>query len=471
MQRLSLEEAHAREWDVVIAGTSFSSMFFGHGLPDYLNVLFVEKGGDYPHSDQLAGGWAVREHFKQRNSSSLEKSWVAFTLFGGNSNYWWGNTPRLHPDDFHMKSKFGAGEDWPFTYETLEPYWAKAEDIIEVSGGESEHILPRKTPFPFPAHTPSRADIALRKSSSLWVPVPTAISNGGSRPVCCVNGVCRICPIDSKFTVLNGFERLAHPRAHYLLDTEVRAVDIEAGHASGVRVRGANGTELRLRANTVALGTNGIFNAAILLRSDVQNHALGKYLHEQGEVDALVDTANIKSFYGGTSETGHGYHFYHDIDRSSQAAVLLETVNAPASIRRERGKWANRIHMRLTVDDIPLAENRVLLEDNEPVIEWTGYSDYAKRGLERAATGLPEIIPDTIEHIEMDTENIKTQAHIQGTHRMGFSSEDSVVDDRLRLHDVPNLFALGSGAFPSCSPSNPSLTISALSLRASEAVA
>ncbi|MCG7519778.1 GMC oxidoreductase [Ruegeria sp. Ofav3-42] len=53
---------------------------------------------------------------------------------------------------------------------------------------------------------------------------------------------------------------------------------------------------------------------------------------------------------------------------------------------------------------------------------------------------------------------------------MGLSAEGSFADDRLRLHSAPNVFFLGSGAFPTCSPANPSLTISALALRASEAV-
>lgn len=469
MRLLSLEQASARDWDVVIAGSSFSAMFFAHGLPDHLNILFVEKGQDYSHADQIAHGWAVREKIEQRNSSGAPKEWVAFTLFGGNSNYWWGNTPRLHPDDFILKSKFGIGEDWPITYDDLEPFWIQAEEMIEVCGGQSDHILPRSAPFPYPPHAPSRSDIALREYSPLWVPLPSATSNGGSRARCCANGVCRICPVDAKFTILNGFERLEHPGAHYLLGTEVRTVDIEGGQARAVQVKTADGAEARLRGNTIALGTNGIFNAAILLRSGIKNKALGAYLHEQGEVDIILDTANIKAFYGGASETGHGYHFYHDIDRSEAGAVLIETVNAPVSIRREQGKWANRLHLRLTVDDIPMAENRVLLEDDEPVIEWVGYTDYAMRGLRRAIDGLPDIIPDTVEDLIVD-EKIRTQAHIQGTHRMGPSAQSSVVDDRLRLHGVPNLFVLGSGAFPTCSPANPSLTISALSLRASEVV-
>ncbi|WP_170464350.1 GMC oxidoreductase [Ruegeria arenilitoris] len=429
----------------------------------------MEKGLKYTHSDQVKNGPAVQETITQRNTSGLKKNWLAFTLLGGNSNYWWGNVPRFHPDDFVLNSKFGVGLDWPITYQDLEPYWERVEDIIEVAGGQSLDILPRRRPFPYPAHTPSRADLALQESSPLWVPASNATSNGGSRPTCCVNGVCRTCPIDSKFTVLNGFDKLNHPGSHYLLGSEVRTVDIEGGHARSVRVKGSDGKEARLRASTIALGTNAIFNAAILQRSDVRNDALGNYLHEQAVVKVLVDTANIKAFFGGTSETGLGYHFYHDIDRSTAAAALFETVNAPVSVRQEPGKWANRIHLRVAVEDLPIAGNRVVLENYEPVIEWTGYTSYAKRGVERAIAGLPDIIPDRIENLE-STGILPSDAHIQGTHRMGLSARDSVVDDRLRLHSAPNVFVLGSGAFPTCSPANPSLTLSALALRASEVV-
>lgn len=470
MRRVSLAEASSREWDVILAGTSIASTFFGHGLPEGLNVLFVEKGADFPHGEQIQKGWGVREEFVQRNSSGYEKQWVAFTLFGGNSNYWWANTPRLHPDDFVLQSKFGVGRDWPFTYDDLEPYWTRAEQIMEVAGGGSEHILPRSRPFPFPAHAPSRSDAVLRESSPLWVPLPTAISNGGSRPNCCVNGVCGICPIDAKFTVLNGLDTLAHPQAHLLLDTEVRALDFEAGKATAVLVRGQDGKETRLRGNVFALGTNAIFNAAILTRSGVANDALGKYLHEQAAQNVTIDTANIKAFFGGTSETGHSYHFYHEIDRSQASAVLIETLNAPPRIRPEPGRWANRLVMRLIAEDLPRPENRVVLEDDAPSIEWIGYHDYAIRGLERAIEGLPGIIPDVIEELTVSPLS-PSEAHIQGTHRMGLSQGDSVVDDRLRLHAAPNVFALGSGAFPTCSPANPTLTIAALSLRAAEVVA
>jgi choline dehydrogenase-like flavoprotein len=469
MERLSLAEAASRNWDVVVAGTSFASMFFGHALPRGLSVLFVEKGGHYPLAAQLASGWAVREDIPQRNSSGHPKDWLAFTLFGGNSNYWWGDTPRQHPDDFRLHSLAGVGMDWPFGYADLEPYYERCEALIEVAGGGSEHILPRRSPLPYPPHVLSRSDVALFASSDLWVPIPTARSNGGSRARCCANGVCGTCPVDAKFTMLNGFERLVHPNARFLLDTEVRALELRDGRAEAVEVRDATGATARLRARVFALGTNAIFNAAILLRSGLSNDALGRYLHEEAAKEILIDTRTMTNYFGGTSETAHGYHFYHGADRAEAAAVLLENVNAPASIRPEIGRWTNRVRLRAVAEDLPKPENRVLLENDAPVIEWTGHHDYALRGLDRAIERLAEVIPDEIEALQVSPV-WSSQAHIQGTHRMGPSAEESVVDDRLRLHQAPNVFALGAGAFPTCSPANPSLTIAALSLRAAEVV-
>jgi choline dehydrogenase-like flavoprotein len=45
-----------------------------------------------------------------------------------------------------------------------------------------------------------------------------------------------------------------------------------------------------------------------------------------------------------------------------------------------------------------------------------------------------------------------------------------VVDRHLRAHDHGNLFLLGSGVFPSIGSANPTLTITALALRAADTI-
>ena len=47
---------------------------------------------------------------------------------------------------------------------------------------------------------------------------------------------------------------------------------------------------------------------------------------------------------------------------------------------------------------------------------------------------------------------------------MGESKATSVVDKQCLHHQFRNLIVLGSGNFPSASPSNPSLTIASLSM-------
>lgn len=60
--------------------------------------------------------------------------------------------------------------------------------------------------------------------------------------------------------------------------------------------------------------------------------------------------------------------------------------------------------------------------------------------------------------------------HIVGTHRMGKSKEDSVVNEDMRTWDHGNLFLVGCGNMPTLGTSNPTLTMSALTFKAAEAI-
>ena len=462
---LSLEAAARERWDVVIAGTSFSAMFFAHGLSPGLRVLFIEKGRHYSHDEWLGEHPSLGESFAESKASTQAKVWVANTLFGGNSNCWFGQSPRMHPSDFRLRSLYGVGTDWPFDYNRIEPYYTEVEDLMEVAGGGSDGHLPRSRPFPFPPHRPSDTDFRLRaERGDIWHAVPSARSNGGSRPICCVNGICSTCPIDAKFTILNGLPRLAPAlTASLVLETEVRAVDLAGGQANGVMVRGRDGRESFIAADVVALATNAIFNVAILMRSGHAAESLGRYLHEQGSLSLSIDIGH-PNYFGGTSITGHCYGFYDGPHRAERAAVLVENFNVPAGRRAGPGGWAERGLIKVIAEDPPHPRKRgVFGETGEPELVWKGHDDYMYRGIARARERLSEILPFPLERIvsEDATDN---EAHIQGAHRMGTDPVISVVDPGQRVHGVANLLALGAGSFPSCSPANPTLTLSALAL-------
>lgn len=464
---ISLQDARATQWDVVIVGSSFAAIFFLYGLPAGLSVLVVEQGKVARHDELLFREPNPNEIVPVDNQAGREKGWVKSLVFGGNSNCWWGQTPRFHPSDFDVKSRFGIAEDWPVSYDDLQSSYGEVEQIMEIAGGGDTHILPRSGAYPYPPHTPSRSDAFLQQNDPLWVPGATARSNGGSRSTCCATGICHHCPIDAKFSILNAVDKFTRPGAFLLKETEAVRVVHDGGIATGLVVQ-SGGAEHVIMAQRVGLGANAIFNAAILLRSDFRSPAIGRYLHEQTSVEVEIDTP-IQNFFGGTSITGLGYHFYHDFDRRDKAAVLMQNFNVPASIRPLKDRWTERLTVKLVAEDIPQPENRVVLDGRNPKIEWIGHHQYSYDGLAYAMDNLSAAFPTALEAVRIVHEPV-TEAHIQGTTRMGDDPASSVIDRDLRLHEATNVWVLGAGAFPSCSPANPTLTLAALSLRASRAL-
>lgn len=61
--------------------------------------------------------------------------------------------------------------------------------------------------------------------------------------------------------------------------------------------------------------------------------------------------------------------------------------------------------------------------------------------------------------------------HHIGTTRMGSNPENSVVDANCKVHHVDNLFIASSSVFPTSSQANPTLTITAISLRLADHIA
>ncbi len=66
----------------------------------------------------------------------------AIRVGGGTTLHWLGTTPRMLPNDFRLKEKYGRAMDWPIDYDTLKPYYEMAEFEIGVSGNVSAQQYP-----------------------------------------------------------------------------------------------------------------------------------------------------------------------------------------------------------------------------------------------------------------------------------------------------------------------------------------
>ncbi|MCG8575073.1 MAG: GMC family oxidoreductase [Flavobacteriales bacterium] len=101
------------------------------------------------------GQWSVESTYE-----SGKDMWNGSAV-GGSSNFMSAYFHRLKPKDFRLLSEYGPIEganvvDWPISYDELEPYYAKVEQVVGVSGKvvPHKHQEPRSTPdFPYPPLT------------------------------------------------------------------------------------------------------------------------------------------------------------------------------------------------------------------------------------------------------------------------------------------------------------------------------
>jgi choline dehydrogenase-like flavoprotein len=472
-------------YDLIVVGSSFSASFFLHRYLERMpraRVLVLERGIMNTHAWQLDGGRqklnaAAERAFVNRTPG---KDWTFLHTFGGNSNCWYGCTPRMLPDDFRLYSKFGVGVDWPIQYDELEPYYCDAEDIMEVAGPVMDDTpFPRSRPYPQGPHRFTAVDALFKRTfpRELFVqPCARPSHATEKRPACCANVSCHLCPIDSKFTVLNELAHLYEdPRVKLVLDACVQAVEVEGGRvAKGVRYV-HKGREETAVAEVVVLGANALFNPHILIRSGLDHPELGRGLGEQVGTHVIAHLDGVENFGGGTWVIGHWYglHGLYDRSRADRAAALVELVNLP-QLRQERGKERQVALMRVIYENLRRGDNRVTVSTDDPTkpeVSYAGHSDYTQRGLDSLRAELPRRLAALpVDEIFFSPRPFTTEAHIMGTTVMGSDPGTSVVDPNQVHQSIRNLLVLGSGTFPTMAPANPTLTISALALRAADFV-
>jgi choline dehydrogenase-like flavoprotein len=470
-------------YHIVAIGSGFATSFF---LDSYLrqspgraSVLVLERGPFIPHATRLE-----RRMVQQPADGSVLtrvgnplKEWIFTIGFGGSSNAWWACTPRQHPNDFKLKTLYGVGRDWPISYDDLEEDYCLAEEVMQVSGPSGEYPYPRSRPYPQPPHNFTDPDRLLkRKYPTLFFNQPTARARiaTGSRPPCCANAFCDLCPEDAKFTIENGFPALYKaPGITLLTDAEVTAIEINAGTASGVRYR-RDGREIAVNADLVVLGANAIFNPFLMLKSGMDHPLLGRRLAEQASTYVDIDLKGVENFQGSTSITGHGYMFYDGDHRRERGACLVESWNDPR-FRLEPGRWRERLRVKLIVEDLPQEAHRVdidPLQPSRPRATFHDFSPYAQKTIARVHQMVGEMVSGLpVERIFPPTGLSHSDGHIECTTVMGTDPKDSVVDASLISHQVRNLLVLGASTFPTAAPANPTLTVAALSIYAARRLA
>ena len=472
------------KYDLIIVGSGFASSFF---LKKYLEkssskvkVLVLERGVLFPYTERLKQERGEKLSmptpilFSQATykTNNEDKPWVFDPNFGGSSNCWTGCTPRFLPNDFKIKTLYGVGQDWPLSYEDLEPYYTEAEAIMAIGGPE---ITPFRmsNKYPLKPQKLSTVDKLLQqKYGDLYISQPTARATEptGNRNACCSSAVCKLCPVDSKFTIENTLSNIyTDPRVEIKYNCQVFSMNTQQNVAKSV-LYFQGGVIREVQGEVIALGANPLFNAHILLGAGDENKFTGKGLCEQVGTFAYLYFDDLDNVGGSSIISANGYMLYDGDHRKDYAACLIENFNDPF-IRNEYGKWRKMAKLKFIFEDLPNDKNKVALGEDPllPVIEYSTHDPYVDRAMDQLKGNIEStfsFLP--LEKIEMDGFFQKTEYHICSTTRMSETVSEGVVDKNLIHHQFRNVFVLGSGAYPSITPANPTLTLSALSLRAAD---
>src|SRR5437764_1426544 len=189
---------------------------------------------------------------------------------------------RAHPEDFRRRTLEGEHEgadlqDWPLTFEDLEPYYEEVEDALQIAGPTFYPWGKRRKRYPQREHElNASAQMLVRGCTRLGIPVaPAPIATLSAphkdRPPCVYRGFCNYgCTTNAKSSILVTYI----PRA-IAAGAEVRPNAMVAqiehndrGRVTGILYFRKRSRELfRQRAKTVVVAGYAVETPRLLLNS------------------------------------------------------------------------------------------------------------------------------------------------------------------------------------------------------------
>ena len=429
---------------------------------------------------------------------------------------------RYLPQDFRMRSTYGAPagsslEDWPISYDDLEPYYEKAEYEIGISGDDSGTPFhgPRRRPLPMPPLPPNREfqilEPAARRLGLHPFPIPMARNsvpyNGRGPCMRCRWCVGFACEVDAKNGSQNTVIPVALGTGNCELRTECMAREILAddrGRARGVAYYDADGRLQEQPSDIVVVSACAIESARLLLNSQSRlfpdglgnrHDQVGRNLqghHYTGatgffDFDTYDDVGPgasiaVSDYNHGTPGLCGGGMLANEFIRLPYQFVGWRAPGVPRwghAHKQFMRQWYRRtIGVMGPVQEMPMFESRVQVDPKVkdywgiPVVRLSGHRHpndqvVGKFLASKAEAWLKEAGAITTWTFTLGT-GLSGGQHQAGTCRMGDDPKTSVVDKYCRVHDVDNLYVIDGSVHVTNGGFNPALTIMAIAYYASD---
>lgn len=424
---------------------------------------------------------------------------------GGTSWHWAAHAWRNVPNDFRIKSLYGVGVDWPFTYDDLDPFYQEAEEIMGVSGADNTGS-PRSQPFPM---EPVAEPYAMRRLRERLAPDYEVVSNTTARnsrpydgrPACCGNNSCQpICPIDAQYHGGLSADAAEAAGAQLIPNANVYKLEHdEAGRITAALYYDPDKGTHRVTGKTFIVAANGIESPRLLLLSASDKYPnglanssdmVGRNLMDHPSTSLTFDAdedvwlgrgpqspSSINIMRDGPFRSEHSpYRLdFTNISRVDGAtrSLIAAGVYGQELETRLRHSAAREMNVKNVLEVLPDPERRIRLSSEKDALGLpkpeAHYSidDYTRRGHERSQQDfrrIAELMGATNLRFSKEGEFANNQ-HICGTLSMGNDPASSVCDQWGRAHDHENLFLAGTAVLPTSSTCNSTENGLAVALR------
>jgi choline dehydrogenase-like flavoprotein len=455
--------------------------------------------------------------------------WFRSRIVGGRTNHWGRIALRYAPVDFRSRSTDGMGDDWPLSYEDVAPYYDKVESYIGVFGTK-ENIASAPDgvflPPPVPRCTETIVKKACDKLNVTCIPSRLAILTKplNGRPACHYCAQCgRGCISASNFSSSQVMLPKAQATGRFTLITNAMAREVvinNDGKAQAVvYIDKITRSEKQVHAKSFMLAASACESARLLLNSKSKlfpdglansSGVVGRYLTDTvgsaagGYFPQLEKMpAHNHDGVGGMhmympwwkfnrkNDFLRGYHIEFGGGRSMPGVGdfedICDTAEGYGSALKQRCRTSYGAYIGFdgrgemipnensyceldpnTVDQwgIPVLRFNWKWSDNE--IKMAKDMQETFRAIVEEAGGVfqSKARPDGERPYGIADGGVII--HEIGTARMGNNPKTSVLNQYCQAHDVKNLFMTDGASFVTNPDKNPTLTIMALSWRASD---
>ncbi|HMI51614.1 MAG TPA: GMC family oxidoreductase [Candidatus Saccharimonadales bacterium] len=455
-------------------------------------------------------------------------TWTRLRAVGGRTLVWGRESGRFGPLDFKPKSlQDGFGEDWPFTYDDLAPYYDKTEALIGVSGGGEEVYNSPASKNALPPFHARCGEWLIKKGAAKLgmktVSMPLAVLSKpyDNRLACHYCGACNFgCDTASRFSTLEVLfpKMLKMPNFTLRTNAAVHRVlmDKNTGKARGVSfIDTTDRQEYEVYGRAVVLGASMVESIRILLNSRNREFpeglanssgTLGRYLMEHVAFNGIVGFFPALAGRPTTNDDGPGSNsvYIPRYNYGRKSAKFLRgyrfTAYTGSSMgpgpgaqlpgfgagfkKRIKELYPARVDISGYGEGLPFEHNYVEIDPDGltdrygiPQVRFHTNAEYEHSFAMRdemygqmeeilRASGA-EILP----YAKRAPYPMGSVTHEAGGARLGGDPKKSVLDSWNRCHDIKNVLVVDASSFASHPEKSITLTIMALSIRASERLA